>query len=308
MLYKGSTVSTNNTINIFSNDRKVINFLKSSQFNQEFIPSYSFSEKTVKMPAHSLFVETISEGKEMFKTRKGESRIQASEKNLYLPDITFFLLSLFSRIQLENNSLVMHSCALDYKSKGFLIIGGRGDGKKELALVAAINGAKVASCENSVLCMAKDGHPYVIDGTNLMHVDSSQVLDKEAAEKLRTQDEKQVISAEDFKKLGIKQIKTTKIDYVFYAKILPRSDISVIKPLSWPDNLLRLYGNTATYLSGANNIFISNSRPFPNLDNKRLRQSRLAVAKNICNHTLHFEICGEPQKAIEFMDSLSGSC
>ena len=306
--YGCSILSANNAINVFSNNKKIIEFLGARQFNSEFIPSYSYNKKISESPKHSVFVETINRGSETINISKNSSHIKAYEKKLYLPDMTFLLLALFSKIYAENDALMIHSCALEHKRRGFLIIGDQGDGKKELALAAAMNGFKIVSCENTIVNLVDDEWPRVIDGTKTMHVNANGVIGNKIIGELPIQDGKQMINEQDFEKIGIEQAETVGINYVIYAKIITGSNVSSAKQLLWPDNVLRLYKSTGNYLSGTDNIFLSNGKPFPNLEDKKLREARLSILEDICQYSLHFEVYGDPHKAVEFMNLIAKSC
>lgn len=301
--FKCSVFSSRLCINVYSNSKRIVDFLVHNDFNKEFIPSMTI-EKVKKKCDFNLSIHTDCARNRVVAGHRS-MYIETKTSKFYLPDITFLLLSVFSKLYLDRKQVVVHSTVVNNKGKGILIIGEQGDGKKELALLAALGGSKIVSCENTVIEI-KSKKPHVIASTNLLDVgiDKKEFYKKKRIKIIKKSLPKSYLNYNQLKELGIGVLDYSGISFVLYAKIVPGSKMFDSKMLKYPDTLLRFYKCTGTYVSGGSHLLLSTLLQFPNLENEELRAKRIDISRIVAKTTKSFEIFGDPNKAVDFIRGL----
>jgi hypothetical protein len=274
-----------------------------NNFNKEFIPSIRV-EKVRKKCDCRLFIHTNC-AKNTVVAGPKSIYIETKTNKFYLPDITFLLLVVFSRLYLEQGQVIVHSTVVNNKGKGILIIGEQGDGKKELALLAALHGSEIVSCENTVIGI-KSKKPQVIATTNLLDVgiDKNEFSKEKKIKIIKKSLPKSYLDYNQLKELGIKISDYSRISFILYAKVIPNSKTFDSSTLSYPDTLLRFYKCTGTYVSGGSHLLLSSLLQFPNLETEKLRAKRIEISKIISKTTKSFEVFGDPDRAVDFIHGL----
>lgn len=302
MRHSCCVLSSNLRININTNSKRVIDFLRFHELNREFIPALKITDKTTK-PDFTMDVEITASAEQEMKYNNGILFVRLQKASFYPPDITFALLLVLSNLYAERSQLLLHSTVVNFRDAGFLILGEQGDGKKELSWTIGKNGGHLVSCENTAVALDMDTI-IVRAATDLLHLDTELISGGSHVPKNEESSHKTYLDKLALQRAGVGVDNQSTILAVFFCKIIPNSAVFYQRRLAKVDALLRIYRNSGTYNSGSNNILISAGKPFPNLETGNIRARRLALSDHMARNLPSFEIYGDPSKAIDFLEEV----
>ncbi|MCL2231601.1 MAG: hypothetical protein FWB99_00815 [Treponema sp.] len=288
-------------------------FLTDEDHVPETIPAYTAALLDDEVPLEGPYLQYIdSEEKRVsFDPVQNQAVIYTPEEALYLPDLIYLLLSMFSKELNYYNQYILHCSAVEKDGKAIVLVGEPGSGKTTLALQFCITrGYNLVSNDRAIIGMDDKGRIKIFSGTLQMHIRVGviheyfpQLISAIDAEKINSPWSSKIYINPPFTGLGINVSEEAIVGKIVYISTYPVDD-NLTNLIKNPVDVATLatMKHISECIRASRNVVISTGSPFPCFDTGELADKRVNFVHQVVQNTEIYDARGNIPRIVELLD------